>query len=207
MARDFGTRDSQQSRMYEAERTVRREGLTGKIFPTLMHAGDQLRFIQRSKWFQRTFGNHRIILEKKRSGSCAQGGYGIIHLPPDDWALTEMVLLHELAHCVRPRDGWASLYDNGGWGQAHGREFCHTFLILVQHYIGTKAAQRLRQEFRTRRVRYTQKRTLSEAQLTTLRERLRTHRAAQRPEPEYIGQSGDETFVRRELALARGNQA
>lgn len=64
----------------------------------------------------------------------ADGG-GVIAVPPrlhDDWAMRELVLLHEVAHhlCVA--------------GPAHGREFTATFCDLAAAVMGPEAGHVLR---------------------------------------------------------------
>jgi len=84
------------------------------------------------------FGESRRVMVRKRKGvTKAHYSLGEIAIPDtrSQWALREIVVLHELAHHYSPR------------GAAHGPEFASTFLTLLELVVGPEAALILRMIF------------------------------------------------------------
>lgn len=149
-------RDTQRGRLYGAEdaalsRWTRR-------LESVEAMQDYVDRLLASRWFARTFGaGRRLVVYPGFGRRNATASGRVLQMPI--WARCEAILLHEVAHCVRPRSAaqggdpthaWAA-----GRGAAHGREFAYTFLLLVRHQMGREAAGALRREFRARGVRYT----------------------------------------------------
>jgi hypothetical protein len=186
-------RDTQRAKLYRAEHA---SGLRGEVFPSLMHVTDYVNRLRTSAWFKRTFGAHYIRVGDGRGGVNARAvGRSTIQLPL--WARHEFTVLHEIAHLVRPVEGWAKgtaglSITRGGveylgrpaeethaW---HGPQFAHTFLMLVRHKMGTEAERTLKAAFREHGVRYKAPRApLSDERRAELAARLATLRAAKQP--------------------------
>lgn len=173
-----------------------------KVFPSLAHIDDYVRkTVLRDKWFKRNFGVRvvRVLPSEKKDYSSASTGY--IKMAKVHYI--EYIVLHELAHGLAPLTGWAA--GNPAARVSHGREFAHTYLLLVQHFIGAEAAKKLRASFRKHRIKYTQPRQISEEQKEKLRARLAALRAAKQP---TVQQIYDElTKPDADIALARANVA
>ena len=85
------------------------------------------------------FGESGRVLVRKRKGvTKAHYQMGEIAIPDtrSQWALREVVVLHELAHHYAPRGG-----------ASHGPEFTSTFLTLLELVVGPEAALLLRMIF------------------------------------------------------------
>lgn len=137
---DGRDRDWQRTKVYGAERAVRRGAP--------MSWADTLRFVAKvlnSATFQRRWGRWDLeVLDGRGRSSAAAFGNSTITLPK--WARTKDVILHELAHAICPN-----------WEQ-HGRLFARTFLELVKLYMGKPEHDRLRDAFREAGVRFTPRR-------------------------------------------------
>ena len=130
-------RDNQRQRVYNAQRDL-------PEYHQLMTWPEVEAFCQKvndSVWFRsRWVITVRPVL--KRGGSAYGYGGGRITLPA--FARNPIVILHEIAHTVRPA---------GPDVAAHGPEFCGIFLGLVRHFLGAETGRQLRQNMRTHRVR------------------------------------------------------
>lgn len=170
-------RDSQRQKLYNAEQVVRPVH-QGKRFETVEEISAYLETARQHKWWKTQFGAFPYQPFRVRPGFGARhahGGGTTITLPI--WARTELVIWHEIAHCITQ---WK--YPSRA---AHGREYAQIFLSLIRHYLGQAAHDALKAAFRTYHVRYTPKRVLRPDVLAALRERGRLLAAARtKPEDE-----------------------
>jgi putative metallohydrolase (TIGR04338 family) len=132
-------RDSQRSKLYAAERTVR----AGRRFPDLAACQKYVeRVLESSFWAARHPGIAKIEVRDGR-GRRHAGSYDHaqrIALPR--WARSERIILHELAHQSTPVTC-----------AAHGPEFTRNYLDLVAHFMGPTSAAELGATLRAHRVR------------------------------------------------------
>ena len=150
------TRDNQKSRHYAAERFLYDAGktvikLNSKIVPDLtfnltkqssIHdCQSYLDIICHQFWFRQRFGERKIYIEAGRNGGKAFGN----RITLGTWARNEAIILHELAHCLAPRQ------------TKHGAEFAGIFLFLVKNAFGADVAKQLRESYKTHRVKYNNK--------------------------------------------------
>ena len=68
--------------------------------------------------------------------------HGVLQMPK--WARTELVLLHEVAHCLAPATA-----------AAHGPEYAGVLLVVTRRAMGPATAQSLEDAFTRHRVRWT----------------------------------------------------
>ena len=149
-------RDNQKSRHYAAERFLYDAGKTviktgSKNFPELtfnltkqssIHdCQSYLNIICDQFWFRQRFGERKIYIEAGRNGGKAFGN----RITLGTWARNEAIILHELAHCLAPRQ------------TKHGAEFAGIFLFLVKNAFGADIAKQLRESYKTHRVKYNNK--------------------------------------------------
>ncbi len=188
-------RDSQRSKLYDAERCLQRfDTMTGSVELDAVAAFYDK--VTRTKFFRSLWQEMTgreipkgAILFRLAGGRGARGGFlGYVRDPDPPcptcgakrftvrprvfvkaphWARKDHLLLHELAHCVTlaMRTEIAS----------HGREFVRVYLRLVRRFVGEDAHTALRDEFRKRGVRWyprREKRALTEEQRGVLRDRL-----------------------------------
>lgn len=147
-------RDSQQGRLYAAENRVRRKH--GAKFKTSDEAREFINRVVHSKWWREqgyVVPDH-IEIRFRKSGRFARGGgwhyvmTGLtrFELTLPKWAWQEIVILHELAHCVITcRPGGRQI----AW---HGYEFTQVLLAMVEHFVSAKARDALLDEFDKARV-------------------------------------------------------
>lgn len=167
-----GKRDVQRQKAYRAEWSMKGAGHEGRVFPTAMHVEAYVRRLAQSKWFVAKFGRHYFRMESATGrSSTATPGRSYHTLAIHSRMRNQLTIAHEIAHCVRPLKAWPT--EKGAW---HGPEFAATLLVLVQHTMGTKAAQALRAHYRTQKVRYKKPRTMSPEQRAALAARLAQYR-------------------------------
>jgi putative metallohydrolase (TIGR04338 family) len=155
-------RDSQRSKVYAAENTLK------KMSESFATFDDAKRFVDAavaSGWWKGNFPQiHRI--EVHRGGvSWAWGGQhnwypktGWIKLPDNEFGRKKLVIIHEMAHCLAPRKS------------KHDRLYCNVYLKLVRHFLGSEAEQELKNAFKEKRVQYKLPRQLSPERKLQLRE-------------------------------------
>lgn len=133
-------RDQQRQRAYDAEHAI---DDFGETFADLDGAKRYVARMLASKWLRRHFPGVRSTIEVRdgrgRRRAAAFGTYAIT-LPR--WARNTTTVLHEIAHCLTPRD------------PGHGAEWARCYLMLVQHFLGRAAAAALRASFKAHGVRY-----------------------------------------------------
>ncbi len=146
-------RDSQRSRVYEAE-----AALAGDA--DLMTIAECRRFVNSiicSRWWKARCNLWSVRVFDGRGTRRARGGHFQssankagwgISLPK--WARTRATILHELSHVITEHEAWFSGVEEWQWPKlpAHGRAFCRNFLALVGRWMGKDEAARLRDSFR-----------------------------------------------------------
>jgi len=130
-------RDSQRARLYRAEFEVD----AGRRLPTVpilqAYADSLVQFDWfRARWPDRAF-EIRPGYGHRRATATVDG---VLQMPK--WARSELVVLHEVAHCVTP---WAYA--------SHGPEYAGVLLCLVRRAMGPAPAQALEDAFDRQRVR------------------------------------------------------
>lgn len=152
-------RDSQRQRVYDAENKARRvltdSGFEWRNVATEARYRRRLAEIMGSKWMADTYPeatHHPVELDwstRKQRGACASA-WGIT-TSITDFALHELVLVHELSHTIEKR--LTGVYDPG-----HGRVYCQIYLKLVRRFIGQAAHDELKAQFKAHGVKYLPKR-------------------------------------------------
>jgi putative metallohydrolase (TIGR04338 family) len=166
-------RDTQRSKVYNAEMAVRLE-----MAMVSRNAGVELRSVaQLQRYVDKVLARKRvaakyprpvrrgILVKDGRGRRAACGGYGSVSLPL--WARTEQVVLHEVAHCLV------------GGGQNHNWQFAECALFLVREVMGVEAADILKASYRQHNVAFTaprEKRAVSPERRAELAERLAANR-------------------------------
>ena len=159
----MSARDTQRSRIYEAESVVRRifdradRGTTRQIellgshltlpverrFASVESVQDYADRVLALNWVRARWPRASVpVTVRARAGTTAahyEPATNTLAVPTrggeSRWALRELVVLHELAHHLEP----------AGAGLApHGPEFVERYLILVDEIVGTEAAFVLR---------------------------------------------------------------
>lgn len=185
MKNPWTVRDSQRGKVYKAERVIRTAN--AQKFESIEEIQKYCDRITRSAHWRKLFeANGRFMMEgryvvvspkhhgratggdswkiKYRSKRRKMTPIGGIELPK--WAWNVPVVLHELAHVAA--------------SGKHGRMFARTYLALVRRWMGKDAGKLLLASFRKHRVRYMNKRKLTEAQRSALRIRGQALAAARR---------------------------
>lgn len=159
-------RDNQRSKLYKAEREALMPLETNfQTIPTverfLCKCCKRMTIIKR---YGRTVDLERHPIEitdgRGTINALAHGTYKI-SLPAgygSNWARTDRVALHELAHIIHNRMAWRNI---GGTettrlrgGASHGWQFAAVYLDLVRFCMGKEAADALKASFRKHRVRF-----------------------------------------------------
>jgi putative metallohydrolase (TIGR04338 family) len=131
-------RDSQRSRLYRAEDELE----PGRRLPTVAVLQGYVDDLAASDWFTARWGARSFDVRPGHGHRRATADRnGVLQLPL--WSRTELVVLHEVAHCLTP-ERYA----------AHGPEYAGVFLSLVRRRLGPGAAQVLEDAFARHRVRW-----------------------------------------------------
>ena len=132
-------RDSQRARLYRAEGEVD----AGRKLPTVERMQAWVDGLVRADWFVGRWGERAFDVRPgfghRRATANADG---VLQMPK--WARTELVLLHEVAHCLAPSTC-----------AAHGPEYAGVLLSLARRGMGPGPAQSLEDAFARHRVRWT----------------------------------------------------
>lgn len=140
-------KDTQKSRVYEAEGTIFSEDGPQKHLRTVGQLQDWAdKFLERS-FVRSNFDPVKVEILPGRGCKVAS----CVHYEGDNiravymplWARTEETLLHELAHAVH------------SWDEKHGEQWCGTFIYFVEKVLGREIADQVRAEFNKRDVRFT----------------------------------------------------
>lgn len=166
-------RDSQRSKVYDAERAAFPSTYDGTL-PRLTIDECQ-RFVDgvcSSPTIREQYGYTRaaptiVAGHGNRDRGCYKQRENEIHLP--EWTRVHWYVLHELAHALVPPTSERP---------AHGREWAACYVELLRIYTGRYAVERLTREFKARRVTWKPKRayTISDAERERRRERARSLR-------------------------------
>jgi putative metallohydrolase (TIGR04338 family) len=132
-------RDSQRSRLYRAEGEVD----AGRRLPTVERMQAWVDGLVATDWFVARWGERSFEVRPgfgHRRATADENG--VLQMPK--WARNELVLLHEVAHCLTP-PAFAS----------HGPEYAGVLLTLARRGMGPGTAQLLEDAFARERVRWT----------------------------------------------------
>lgn len=171
-------RDSQRAKLYAAERCAFGEEWTEKIEDGDLAATVRyVRQVEASATWRKILAKSGLNpladgLEIADGRGCraARGSRARLTLPV--WARTRPVILHEMAHAAT------------GDRAKHNWPFAAAYLLLVGTFMGSEARDRLKEEFRKARVRYTPPRTFTAEHWVKLRERGQALAAAARAKSE-----------------------
>lgn len=131
-------RDSQRARLYRAETEVD----SGRRLPTVERMQAWVDALAGADWFQARWGERAFDVRPgfgHRRATADQ--HGVLQMPK--WARTELVLLHEVAHCLTPVTC-----------AAHGPEYAGVLLALARRAMSPATAQALEDAFDRQRVRW-----------------------------------------------------
>ena len=132
-------RDSQRARLYRAEGEV----ATGRRLPTVERMQSYVDDVVAADWFLARWEERRFEVRPGFGHRRATADEdGILQMPK--WARTELVLLHEVAHCLTPRTV-----------AAHGPEYAGVLLALARRAMSPGTAQSLEDAFARHGVRWT----------------------------------------------------
>jgi putative metallohydrolase (TIGR04338 family) len=131
-------RDSQRSRLYRAEDDVG----PGRRLPTVPVLQAFVDELAASDWFTARWGARSFDVRPGHGHRRATADRnGVLQLPL--WSRTELVVLHEVAHCLTPVEY-----------AAHGPEYAGVFLSVVRRRLTPATAQTLEDAFARHRVRW-----------------------------------------------------
>ena len=131
-------RDSQRARLYRAESGVG----AGRKIPTVERMQAWVDGLAATDWFVDRWGARAFDVRPGYGHRRATADeHGVLQMPR--WARTELVLLHEVAHCLAPRTC-----------AAHGPEYAGVLLALARRGMGPATAQALEDAFARERVRW-----------------------------------------------------
>lgn len=132
-------RDSQRARLYRAEDEVG----AGRRLPAVDVLQAYVDDLGATEWFRSRWGARAFDVRPGHGHRRATAdGNGVLQMPR--WARTELVLLHEVAHCLTPTTF-----------AAHGPEYAGVLLSLVRRAVDPATAQRLEDAFARNGVRWT----------------------------------------------------
>lgn len=132
-------RDSQRARLYRAEGEVD----AGRRLPTVERMQAYVDVLAAADWFVARWGVRTFDVRPgfgHRRATADQNG--VLQMPK--WARRELVLLHEVAHCLTP-----STF------APHGPEYAGVLLALARRGMGPATGQLLEDAFARQRVRWT----------------------------------------------------
>ena len=131
-------RDSQRARLYRAEGDVD----CGRHLPTVAKMQAYVDHLVSADWFLARWGERTFDVRPGFGHRRATADeHGVLQMPK--WARTELVLLHEVAHCLTPTT-FAS----------HGPEYAGVLVALARRAMTPATAQALEEAFARHRVRW-----------------------------------------------------
>jgi len=157
-------RDTQQQRLYDAEKFLRTEG---RQFQSIDEIQTYIDRLVAEAWWGRRYRRVKINIKMGRAGSAARAyNYGNrISMP--QWAWHESIVLHEVAHLIVNQ-----VYGVDGVA-GHGREFARILVGLVDHKMGKANGKALRESFRKHKVKFSlPRKPMSPEQRAAATERL-----------------------------------
>jgi putative metallohydrolase (TIGR04338 family) len=180
-------RDFQKGKLYKAERIALGHTGDGSELATVEAVQAFVDKVLASAWTRRTFPQCRtrvtVLDGRGRRAACSEGG--AIRMPR--WSRSRWVTLHELAHEIYDRTSAGAMARKGA--AAHGWQFAERYLLLVRHFLGAEAHEKLRAAFKAHRVRYSAPRASrapSPAALAALARINATRQAAGPPQPGMV---------------------
>jgi putative metallohydrolase (TIGR04338 family) len=131
-------RDTQRARLYRAEDELP----PGRRLATVDALQAYVDDLAACAWFTARWGIRRFEVRPGHGHRRATADRsGVLQLPR--WSRTELVVLHEVAHCLTP-ESYA----------AHGPEYAGVFLSLIRRRLSPGTAQALEDAFIRHRVRW-----------------------------------------------------
>jgi putative metallohydrolase (TIGR04338 family) len=132
-------RDSQRARLYRAEGEVH----TGRRLPTVERMQAYVDALLAAEWFVARWGARAVEVRPGFGHRRATADeHGVLQMPK--WARTELVLLHEVAHCLTPVTV-----------ASHGPEYAGVLVALARRAMSPGTAQSLEDAFARHRVKWT----------------------------------------------------
>ena len=132
-------RDSQRARLYRAEGEVD----TGRRLPTVDKMQAYVDGLLCADWFLTRWGERTLEVRPGFGHRRATANeHGVLQMPK--WARTELVLLHEVAHCLTPVTV-----------ASHGPEYAGVLVALARRAMSPGTAQSLEDAFARHRVKWT----------------------------------------------------
>jgi len=140
----------------------------------LVHHDGFLMPFDGSPWIPKQYG---LRIADGRGCRRATASYDGQTITLPRWARVEYVMLHELSHLVVHHEFKRREVASHGW------QFCMVYLKLVKNVLGPETHDRLKQSFKTLRVKYTKpraKRQYTDEEREVMRARMAAVRAAHR---------------------------
>ena len=140
-------RDNQRARIYRAEWAAEARGMTVTPIPTVLELQAFVDRMVESRWIRSRWGKVPITVHDGRGfrkatafnwGRLSRGGD--IYMPV--WSRKTWVICHEVAHIL-----------TGSYHAGHGPEFAGIFLALTEKFVDKPSADLLREAFREKKVR------------------------------------------------------
>lgn len=170
-------RDTQRKKVYQAEGAAFAKDSEANV--ELSTVADIEKFVNHvfsmkrvQKAFPRAFGNWDTpSVGDGRARRRAGGNVYGIHMPK--WSRCKWIVLHELAHTISLRVDSRIAF--------HGWEYCETYLLLVRYVLGLESYNRLKDSFKSHRIKFRaprKRREITTEQRVALIERMAIARAA-----------------------------
>lgn len=202
-------RDTQKQKLYNAERDVSSETVgDGSMDDVRAYVAKVLTSAVVRRNYPHAPSKLTVADGRGRRKAGARGTWYITL--PAGWARKEIVVLHEIAHCINTSEGeaegnsrmWRADAEAKAAGTtywaldfasrrkeieacesraAHGWQFARILLALVRWFMGAAKERELKAAFRKNHVRFAAKKRLTDAQRQAAAERLRAVRAKALP--------------------------
>ena len=156
-------RDVARSKAYKAERSSWIWKGEAGLQLTIKQANAFLQSVLKTQWFQRRYSSlfcgknldTLTVIYPEYYRRTATGGRAQLFLP--EWARTQTIILHELAHLLKARALPYSSKEGKSYA-GHGRAWAWIFADLVHRKIGKLEGDDLRQCFRNRKCPFNKRR-------------------------------------------------
>lgn len=172
-------RDSQRQKVYDAEHDAfdknKTEGMSLEEIEALVQKVWSGKRVQAKYRRATTRRIPEVTDGRSRRTACFDPGLFEDELKFPRWSRSKWIVLHELAHAL-------TFNRSQAW---HGWEFCECYLYLVRVYMGRPSEERLKAEFKKRKVRFKEprKRNMSPEQREAARQRMLAFHAARETAP------------------------
>jgi len=157
-------RDSQRGKVLDAISKVFGEASQdeGSVLKEYADCKDYFCKVAKSKWFQRNWEVEALEFRVKTgTPEASKEGDTLVIALAENKALTKNEALKLYAHALSPTSE-----------PPHGRQFCRTYLSIVQHFLGKGVSEQLSAAFKEFGVKTRVRRELSEEQKLALKERM-----------------------------------